>query len=188
MPVRSVFLLAAALLAEVPIAAQGPEGASPGEAAIPSQGSAGQPTAETPGTGVVAASINHGIPPCNYGNSSCVWGQVWDITGGQLPGQRAMKKGPIDVCHSWDSTCSAPVQTVCKLHGAHGGGSSSYAEGSYFFVLPRNQGWRIKPRVTGSHLSWTPASKTVSQGVTAGSIRIFNFSLLGTAASTSTCK
>lgn len=137
-------------------------------------------------TGGSGQEIQYHGPPdtCDYPGSSCVWGQLWDTTAGQLPGEKALHKGPIDVCYFWDTTCSSPVQTVCELHGPHG---FSGAEGSYFFVLATNQSWRIKPRVAGSHLSWSPAEKVVSKGVAEGSIRTFNFALLGTAPSTSIC-
>lgn len=145
------------------------------------------PSTETSEPGVAP----HGVPSCPHTDSSCVWGQLFDISGpGQILGhKRPMQEGPIDVCHSWDYSCSAPVQTVCELHGPHGwwGGHRS-EEGSFFFVLRTNQGWRIKPRVAGSHLSWQPPQLTVPRGATPGTTdRDFEFHLLGSAPSTSIC-
>lgn len=139
-----------------------------------------QDSAGSPGSVVPA----HDRPKCNYPGSSCVWGQLWDVTAGQLPGMSPMHEGPIDVCHYWDTTCSSPVQTVCELHGPHG---IEGPEGSYFFVLPTNRSWRIRPRVAGSHLSWAPPESVVQQGAAEGDIRTFNFALLGTAPSTDIC-
>ena len=163
-----VVLASAALVAGSALDIGGPAG--PGQAA----------------TGRSGPAIPDHNPPdtCDYPGSSCVWGQLWDTTAGQLPGEKALHEGPIDACCFCDTTCSSPVQTVCELHGPHG---RSGAEGSYFFVLATNQSWRIKPRVAGSHLSWSPAERVVSKGVAEGSINIFNFALLGTAPTTDIC-
>ncbi len=134
--------------------------------------------------GFAQMAPRHGPPDCDYAGSSCVWGQLFDTSGPQLPGETPMDEGPIDLCYYWDYSCAVPVQSVCELHGPHGW---SAAEGSYFFVLSTNQSWRIKPRVAGSHLSWYPSSMVVSQGVPSGSVEVFNFFLQGAAASTSIC-
>ena len=96
-----------------------------------------------------------------------------------------MKKGPIDVCAQWDFNCRIPYQTVCRLHGPHG---FQGREGSYFFVLPVNRGWRVKPRVIDPHLSWEPPDRTFAAGsVQPGRLKTQDFSLLGRAADTSLC-
>ena len=127
----------------------------------------------------------HGIPGCNYPGRFCVWGRLYDATGQNRNRPKPMRKGPIDVCAQWDYSCSNPYQTVCRLHGPHG---FQGAEGSFFFVLSVNSGWRVKPRVTGSHLSWEPPAQTYAAGsVEPGKVKTKDFSLLGTAASTSLC-
>ena len=132
-----------------------------------------------------SGAVFHGPPGCNYPGSYCVWGQLLNATGPNRERPKPMRKGPIDVCAQWDFNCSGPDQTVCKLHGPHG---FDPAEGSYFFVLPVNQGWRIKPRVADPHLSWEPPDATFAAGsVPAGTLKIRGFALLGTAASTSLC-
>ena len=129
----------------------------------------------------------HYRPPCRYGNASCVWGSLLDAT--REYNVRPMKRGPIDLCRAWDSNCSAPVQTVCKLHGGHGWRDHSADEGSYFFVLPRNQSWVVKPRVTGSHLSWEPTLLRVNAGSRrAGITYVQNFFLRAQVASTNLCR
>ncbi len=128
----------------------------------------------------------HGPPACDYTDRFCVWGQLFEAVGPNKDRLKPMKKGPIDACYQWDYNCSAPYQTVCKLHGPHG---FQGREGSYFFALPANQIWRIKPRVTYPHLSWHPTHKIVSaRSVAPGTTTGMNFTLLGSAASTSTCK
>lgn len=128
----------------------------------------------------------HGAPSCPYSDASCVWGSLLAFSGRERF-LRPMQKGPIDVCHSWDYNCSSPVQTVCELHGPHRRRGHGHEEGSYFFVLRTNQGWRVKPRVVGSHQSWRPASRLVSAGAAPGRTRVFNFVLQASAPSTSTC-
>ena len=127
----------------------------------------------------------HGRPDCDYPNRFCVWGALYDATGPNRNRPKPMRKGPIDVCAQWDFNCSNPYQTVCQLHGPHG---FEGAEGSYFFVLSVNQGWRVKPRVAGSHLSWNPPDAAFSAGsVSPGTLKTRSFSLLGAAADTSLC-
>lgn len=134
----------------------------------------------------------HGQPgqaACNYSDSSCVWGQLINTSGPlRFDGGEPMEEGPVDVCHWWDYNCSAPVQTVCELHGPHGWwGRHRSEEGSFFFVLRTNQSWRVKPRVDGSHLRWDPTYEPVPRGTAPGRIKIVRFELLGTAASTRIC-
>lgn len=135
----------------------------------------------------------HDIPEgaCNYSDSSCVWGQLFNATGraGSRGRPSAMEEGPVDVCHIWDYNCSAPVQTVCELHGRHGWprGRHWEEEGSFFFVLRTNQAWRIKPRVAGSHQTWRPTERTVQRGVAPGRIKTIHFSLLSALPSTRIC-
>lgn len=133
----------------------------------------------------------HGTPSsCPYPGSSCVWGQLVNSIGPLRDTPIPLEEGPIDVCHSWDYNCSVPVQTVCELHGPHGWwrwGRDGEEEGSFFFVLRTNLSWRIKPRVAGSHSSWNPSQRIVPRGVAPGSLRVFNFALLGRAPSTRIC-
>ena len=131
------------------------------------------------------AMAQHGHPDCDYPGSFCVWGRLRDATGPNRARPKPMRKGPIDVCAQWDFNCSSPYQTVCKLHGPHG---FEPAEGSYFFVLSVQQGWRVRPRVTGSHLSWEPPDKTYAAGsVPSGDLEELDFVLLGTATDTGIC-
>ena len=132
----------------------------------------------------------HGKPDCDYTDRFCVWGQLFNGVGPNKKRPKPMKKGPIDVCYQWDSNCSRPYQTVCKLHGRHGINPGHWGqEGSYFFALPTNQTWRIKPRVTHSHLSWEPTHKLVSaRSLGRKKLVELDFTLLGSAVSTRTCK
>lgn len=147
------------------------------------------PAAGSPSPGT-APHFRPGQEACNYSDSSCVWGQLFNSSGPLRAGRGVpMKEGPVDVCHWWDLTCSAPVQTVCELHGRHGWpwGPHWEEEGSFFFVLRTNQSWRVKPRVAGSHSSWEPTHEPVPRGTAPGRIKIVRFNLLGRAASTSIC-
>ncbi len=142
-----------------------------------------QESPENPGSS--APEFYHGIPACDFADRFCVWGQLFEAVGPNKERLKPMQKGPIDVCYQWDSTCSAPYQTVCKLHGPHG---FQGREGSYFFSLPVDRGWRIKPRVTYPHLSWKPTHKIVSaRSIAPGTRTVMNFTLLGAAASTGLC-
>ena len=128
----------------------------------------------------------HGPKKCDHTDRFCVWGQLFNAVGPNKKRPKPMKKGPIDACYQWDSNCSRPYQTVCNLHGRHG---ISGQEGSYFFALPANQTWWIKPRVTHSHLSWKPTHKIVpARSVAPGTTTGMNFTLLGSAVTTSACK
>ena len=132
----------------------------------------------------------HGPPACDHTDRFCVWGQLFDGSGPNKYRPTPMKKGPIDVCRQWDYNCSAPYQTVCKLHGTHGINPGHWGqEGSYFFALPAKQTWRIKPRATHSHLSWEPTHKLVSaRSLGRKKLLKIDFKLLGSAASTSACR
>ena len=132
----------------------------------------------------------HGWQECDHTDRFCVWGQLFNGVGPNKERPKPMKKGPIDACYQWDYNCSAPYQTVCKLHGTHGINPGHWGqEGSYFFALPANQSWRIKPRVTHSHLSWEPTHQIVpARSVAPGTTKGMNFTLLGSAASTSACR
>ena len=131
----------------------------------------------------------HGPPDCDYPNRFCVWGALRDATGPNRESPRPMRKGPIDVCAQWDFNCSNPYQTVCQLHGRHGLNPRHWTrEGSYFFVLSVNQGWRVKPRVAGDHLSWNPPASVFPAGsVSPGRLQTRSFDLLGTAPDTRLC-
>ncbi|MCY4189329.1 MAG: hypothetical protein OXD30_12680, partial [Bryobacterales bacterium] len=132
----------------------------------------------------------HGEPECDYTGRFCVWGQLFNGVGPNRARAKPMKKGPIDVCYQWDYNCDRPYQTVCKLHGRHGLLPSHWSqEGSYFFILPANQTWRIKPRVTHSHLSWDPVYKFVSaQNLGQKKLMKIDFTLLGTAVTSKGCR
>ena len=153
----------------------------------PAGGGGDAPSTET-SEPVVGA---HGpVTDCPHTDSSCVWGRLVSYTGraGATRRGKRMQEGPIDVCHFWDYSCSAPVQTVCELHGPHGANPGHWSEeGSFFFVLRTNRSWRLKPRVAGSHRSWRPPEKIISRGATPGSVGTVDFSLVSGWPSTSIC-
>ena len=134
----------------------------------------------------------HPAPPCPYEDSFCVWGQVFNATGSGGPGDNPlplMFRGPIDVCYGWDLNCLSPVQSVCQLHGYPRGHPRHHpGEASYWFVLRTDTTWIIKPRVTGSHQSWSPSSATIDAGsVSSGQRILLNFILTGGYPGSNTC-
>lgn len=147
------------------------------------------PAQETPeSSGDSEPVFYHGEPDCDYTDRFCVWGQLFNGVGPNKARPKPMKKGPIDVCYQWDSTCSRPYKTVCKLHGRHGLRPKHQSqEGSYFFALPANRTWRIKPRVANPHLSWEPTHKLASASSTS-KLQKIDFTLLGSAVSTKLCR
>ena len=153
----------------------------------PANGRGDAPTAGGPAQEVAP----HGpVTDCPHSDSSCVWGQLLNATGraGTHGRPSGLSEGPVDVCHIWDYNCSAPVQTVCELHGPHGIRPGHWREeGSFFFVLRTNQAWRIKPRVAGSHRTWRPTEFIVPRGVTPRSVNTVDFSLVSAFPSTSIC-
>jgi hypothetical protein len=126
--------------------------------------------------GVLACSLFASAQgPCsNIGGSStvaCVVGLLSDTTGpnANCPGCFPLGKGPIDICSGFDSGCSSPLQTICRLHN-----------GYYQFSFQINTGGRwVKPRVVGSQATWFPTSAFVNptQGDTSGAGTVENFEL-----------
>ena len=126
----------------------------------------------------------HGRGPCPEG-VSCIWGQLFDASGGKDPFRHPMLKGPVDLCNSFDNSCRAPLQSVCRLHGPHG---FQGREGSFLFKVTPNRSYIVRPRVTGTHLSWQPASERLAASrVQSGRYNILYFHLLGASADTDAC-
>lgn len=92
---------------------------------------------------------------CSYpGSVFCIFGALyWGVPPYQyspIPfnsGGPTDQKGPIDICYDWDTDCSSPVYSICKVHKN---------DGAYTFVMPTHTAWRTKPRVAYGHLSWYP--------------------------------
>ena len=151
------------VLATTGMFAQVPDGspATPAESTV-------DPVAASP------QSFVHHVAPrrCGYRNASCIWGQVFDRTGPSrgAPRPQALRKGPIDVCQGFDHNCSAPVLSICRLHGQGSRDSNPGhpGNGSYWLVLPTSSSWVVKPRVAGTHLTWYPRRYRVRAGIAGG--------------------
>ena len=93
---------------------------------------------------VCAATAYAHYPSCNYSGAYCIYGHVYDQTQQFWPVSLCTNgfscKGPVDLCYDWDSTCSAPLYTVCQLH------SDNPDKGAFYFTLPVSGGWLTKVR------------------------------------------
>jgi hypothetical protein len=101
------------------------------------------------------------IPPCNVANHFCIWGQLLDsVPPPTFPQVSPFCtngnpcKGPVDLCYQFDTGCTSPIVRICQLSTASG------EDGSYQFIVPINNTWRVKPAVGFGHLQWTPVSST----------------------------
>jgi len=92
---------------------------------------------------IVCGALAYATPSCNIAGHYCVLGVVYDYTTYGFPvpicdfGTGNPCKGPIDLCYSWDTSCSSPAYSICNLND----------DDSYFFMyLPVDLDLITRPR------------------------------------------